>query len=174
MHCFSFVKGTCVNGDNCSWAHLTAEEVAAKAATNKAKAKAKAVSSATHETAVVTASPCVAVFKDDQEDGSYATAVVCAEVCALIEDDEENNIPIGRKRKHSKITAPRKVLMLDEFTETKTKDRLRESLEEECGKYFVHTKVPQGYLDSDANVEVRDLTGSGSAEGGVAHRRFLR
>ena len=95
MHCFNFVKGSCANGENCSWAHLTAEEVAA----NKAKAKAKAASPVTSESAVVTATPCVAVFKDDQESESYVTAVVCAEICALIEDDGENKIPIGRIQK---------------------------------------------------------------------------
>jgi len=39
------------------------------------------------------------VSKDDQENEGYMIAVVCAEVCAVIEDEEENKIPIGRKYK---------------------------------------------------------------------------
>ena len=73
------------------------------------------------DTTVVAATPCVPVSKHDQENKSCATAVLFAEFCALIQDDGENKIPIGRRYKNSKIMAPRNLLMPDEFTERKTK-----------------------------------------------------
>ena len=53
------------------------------------------------------------------------TVGVCAEFCAASADEDENKILIGRRYRQSKITAPRNLLMPDEFTETKAKDKLK-------------------------------------------------
>ena len=122
MHCFKFLRGACDAGDSCRWAHLTPEEVEAK----RAKPKAKAASTAATEITPAVALPCLVVDQEDHDEDNYMLAGVCAEICAVSADDEDIKILIGRRHKKSRISAPRNLLMPDEFTDTRTKDRLKE------------------------------------------------
>jgi hypothetical protein len=144
MHCFRFIKGICDAGDSCRWAHLTAEEVKAKGA----QPKAKAVSPAVAETPPEVALPCVILEQEQDQDTCYHLAGVCAEVCAVLMDDEDNKIFIGRKHQKNRISAPRNLLMPDEFTDTKTKDQLSEQRRAEKGENHVPVKIPIGYFQS--------------------------
>jgi len=127
MHCFRFIKGICDAGDSCRWAHLTAEEVKAKGA----QPKAKAVSPAVAETPPEVALPCMILEQEQDQDTCYHLAGVCAEVCAVLMDDEDNKIFIGRKHQKNRISAPRNLLLPDEFTD---KDKRSAERTEESGK----------------------------------------
>ena len=143
MHCFRFIKGTCDAGDSCRWAHLTAEEIKAKGVQPKAKAASPAVVEATPEVAL----PCVTSEWDTDQDEDCHIAGVCPEVCAILMDDEDR-ILIGRRHQKSRISAPRNLLMPDEFTESRTKDRVDEKRKAKTGENHTPIKVPRGYFQS--------------------------
>jgi hypothetical protein len=74
------------------------------------------------------AMPCIALDSDDEDEGDgNHIAGVCTEVCAAFLNEDDDRIVIGRRHPRSKITAPRNLLMPDEFTDSKTKD-LREEI----------------------------------------------
>jgi hypothetical protein len=94
--------------------------------------------------------PCIALDSDDEgEDDGNHIAGVCTEVCAAFLKEDDDRIIIGRRHPRSKITAPRNLLMPDEFTDSKTKDLREEIRKAEVGEDFVPTKIPRGYFQSE-------------------------
>jgi len=90
------------------------------------------------------------IGSEDHDDDNYMLASVCAEICAVSADDDDIKILIGRSHKKSKISAPCNLLMPDEFTDTRTKDQVKEQRNAEKGDETVPVKVPHGYLRSKA------------------------
>ena len=68
--------------------------------------------------------------------------------CAVLTDDDDDKMIIGRKHKRSRISASRNLLMPDEFTESKTKDMVLEQRKIDNGDDYVPNEVPFGYFSS--------------------------
>ena len=80
---------------------------------------------------------------EEHNDNDYMLAGVRAEICAVSADDDDIKILIGRRHRKANLRASQ-YLMPYEFTDTRTKDQLKEQKDAACGKDFVHVKVPQG------------------------------
>jgi hypothetical protein len=94
--------------------------------------------------------PCLVLdSENEEEDDRIHIAGVCTEICAASLKEDDDRILIGRRLSRSKITAPRNLLMPDEFTDSKTKDLREEIRKAEVGEDFVPTKVPRGYFQSE-------------------------
>jgi len=145
LTCFKFLKGNCDAGDSCRWLHIK-EENGGKDLQRSTKSYGSVIVEILKEVSM----PCFVLdSENEEEDDRIHIAGVCTEICAASLKEDDDRILIGRRHSRSKITAPRNLLMPDEFTDSKTKDLLCETRKAELGENFVPKKVPRGYFQSE-------------------------